>query len=65
VKDDIPTIEKGGYSIPEWCGRYSFSRSHFYNMDKKGLAPETKKVLGRRIITREADDKWRNEGGAK
>jgi predicted DNA-binding transcriptional regulator AlpA len=48
-------------SIPQFCARNNISRSFFYKLKKRGKAPRTMDVDGRRIISPEAERDWRLE----
>lgn len=58
-------MSKHAYSIQEWCELYGFSRSHFYNLDKRGLAPRSFHSGQRHLISAEADAEWRREREAE
>lgn len=45
-------------TIPEFCRRYSISRSSFYNMLRDGESPKTMRVRHRVLISRESADEW-------
>jgi predicted DNA-binding transcriptional regulator AlpA len=45
-------------SVRRFCEQYGFSKSTFYNLKKRGLAPKTIGVGARQIITNEARDEW-------
>lgn len=48
------------YTIPDFCRAHgNISRSTFYNLEKKGLAPRIMKVGNRRMISREAAEEFR------
>ena len=48
-------------SITQFCARNNISRSFFYKLMKRGKAPRTMNVDGRRIISPEAERDWRLE----
>jgi hypothetical protein len=48
-------------SISQFCARNNISRSFFYKLKKRGKAPRTMNVDGRRIISPEAERDWRLE----
>jgi predicted DNA-binding transcriptional regulator AlpA len=48
-------------SISQFCARNNISRSFFYKLKKRGKAPRTMDVEGRRIISPEAERDWRLE----
>lgn len=62
IKSPVP---RTGWSINEWCTIRGIGRSSFYELDKIGKAPLTLRLLNRRIITAEADDRWRREREAE
>ena len=45
-------------SIKAWCEKKDISRSMFYLLRKKGLAPKIMKVGSRCLITPKADAAW-------
>lgn len=53
------TIEKDSYGISEFCERNSISRGLYYKRLKLGQMPKAICIGGRRLITREAAEKWR------
>ena len=53
------------YTIDEWCKIEKVSRSHFYCLRQRGLAPELMRVGGRLRITHEAMAAWRRERTAQ
>lgn len=56
----IPSIKKST-SIPEFCDENGLSRSFFYTLLKRGLAPKIMKIGRRTLITVEAADEWRKK----
>jgi predicted DNA-binding transcriptional regulator AlpA len=59
-------------SIRAFCREYGFSKSHYYNLRRRGLAPRTLRVGAKQIVTNEAADEWVErmkalelDGGAK
>jgi hypothetical protein len=56
-------IDTGGQalSILQFCARNNISRSFFYKLKKRGKAPRTMDVDGRRIISPDAERDWRLE----
>jgi predicted DNA-binding transcriptional regulator AlpA len=56
-------IDAGGQalSISQFCARNNISRSFFYKLKKRGKAPRTMDVDGRRIISPDAERDWRLE----
>lgn len=53
----------GTYTIPQFCATHNISRSKFYHLFDLGLAPETIVVIGQRLITVEAAERWRRRMG--
>ncbi len=49
------------YSIQQFCDSHNISRSLFYLLEKEGRVPKTFKVGRRRLVSREAAEKWRRE----
>lgn len=47
------------FSIAEFCAAHRISRATFYNLLEDGLAPTLMKIGRRRIISRDAAEKWR------
>ena len=54
MSDDV-----AGWSIPDWCARWGFCKATFYNLRKRGLAPDVMEFGGLRRISAEADEAWR------
>jgi hypothetical protein len=48
-------IPQAAYTIPQWCARWTFSEGFYRKLKAEGLAPKETEVLGRKIITVEAD----------
>jgi hypothetical protein len=48
-------------SIKTFCRRHGLSVANYYNLRAKGLTPREAVVAGRRLITREAAERWRRE----
>ena len=46
------------YTIPQFCDGANVSRTHFYDLLKKGLGPRTMKVGRRTLISAEAAAEW-------
>jgi predicted DNA-binding transcriptional regulator AlpA len=53
--------ESKGQKIPTFCRRWGFSRAHFYNLEKRGLAPKTIYVGRRRLISNAQEEIWRQK----
>jgi predicted DNA-binding transcriptional regulator AlpA len=51
----IPVL---GTSIRNFCRQHGFSKSHFYNLRKQGLAPKTLHIGAKQIVTDEARREW-------
>jgi predicted site-specific integrase-resolvase len=49
----------GASSIAKFCQDHGISRGTFYNLVKRGEAPRTMKVGGRKLISEEAAADWR------
>jgi hypothetical protein len=49
----------GARSIPEFCKAHGFSRASFYN--HRDRMPATIRVGNRRLVTMEAEQRWRRE----
>jgi predicted DNA-binding transcriptional regulator AlpA len=50
--------QKHPRSVDAFCNRYGFCRTSFYNMVKRGEAPDVLKVGGLVRITEEAEAEW-------
>lgn len=50
---------KTAYSVTEFCQENSISRTFFYDLEKRGLAPKSMKIGRRRLISTEAAIEWR------
>lgn len=50
--------EPDAYSVPEFCRAHRFSKSFFYKLPHDER-PKTRKVAGKRIITKEDARQWR------
>ena len=35
-----PLLERAAYTIREFCDAHRFSRSHYYNLKRRGLGPD-------------------------
>jgi hypothetical protein len=49
------------YSISEFCEIHGISRSFYYELRRRGLAPKEMEVLSRKLISEEAAAEWRAE----
>jgi len=58
-------VAKGGYSIKQFCVRWDICPATYYNMKKAGKGPREMEVLGRKIISVEADAAWSREREAE
>jgi hypothetical protein len=54
-------LPRAGWTRSEWCARYGYSESYFYQLRKEGRAPD--ETLGR--ITAESDAKWKRRHTAR
>lgn len=52
------TTERRSHSIAQWCAMRSISRPFYYRLKSKGLGPREMRVLGKILITDEADAEW-------
>ncbi|GEM_PF-4793454 len=48
----------GAKSINNFCESVDISRSSFYKLEKRGKAPKTFKVGGKRFISDQAESEW-------
>ena len=51
-------VKRIGFTIDEFCFANGFSRATYYNLKAKNLAPDEMRVLGKIIITTEAEKRW-------
>jgi hypothetical protein len=51
--------ERDLYSVTAFCIRHTISRDKFYELQSKGLAPDTIRIGNRQLITKEAAARWR------
>jgi hypothetical protein len=58
-----PALDRGAYSIPEFCAAHRFSRSHYYALKRRGLGPAETRLGIRVVITIEAAIRWRKARG--
>jgi hypothetical protein len=54
-----PRPERMAFSIDEFCYRHNISKAHYYNLKKLNLGPREMNVVGRKIISLEAERDWR------
>ena len=52
------TAAKLAYTVPQFCDGFCLSRTHFYDLLKKGRGPRTMKVGRRTLISAEAAAEW-------
>lgn len=52
------TTAKLAYTVPQFCGGFCLSRTHFYDLLKKGRGPRTMKVGRRTLISAESAAEW-------
>src|SRR5271168_5231571 len=57
-RDQHP-LQRGAFSIAEWCRYRGICPATFYNHLQRGEMPATLKIGRRTIITAEADAEWR------
>ncbi len=57
LSNHLQTVERGAFSIPEWCASIGISRAFFYKLplDQR---PTVIKLGRRALITREASAEW-------
>lgn len=53
------TKKSGAYDIRDFCDYHRISKSHFYNLLKKNLAPKMMTVGKRKLISEESAAEWR------
>jgi hypothetical protein len=56
----IETTERRSHTIGQWCAMRSISRPFYYKLKAKGLAPREMRVLGKILITNDADSEWQH-----
>jgi hypothetical protein len=56
-----PRMAVAAYTIPEFCEAHRISRTHFYELQRRGLGPDVAELLGKKIITHESAGKWRRQ----
>lgn len=52
--------EPSAFTIQEFCERHRISKSFYYELRKKGLAPAEMKVGRKRLISKESAIEWRH-----
>ena len=52
------TLSKLAYTVPQFCGGYNLSRTHFYALLKEGKGPRLMKVGRRTLISAQAAADW-------
>jgi hypothetical protein len=52
-------------TIPEFTAQHRFSRSHYFNLRKRGLGPREMRLGNRVIISEEAEADWVREREAE
>jgi predicted DNA-binding transcriptional regulator AlpA len=52
-------MDKFTFSIDSFCHAHNICRATFYNLLKRGEAPNTMQVGGRKMISVEAAAEWR------
>ena len=53
------TLSKLAYTVPQFCGGYNLSRTHFYALLKEGKGPRLMKVGRRSLISADSAAAWR------
>lgn len=53
--------QRAAFSIIEFCERNGISRATYYNLKKAGIGPREMEVLGRKLITGEAETDWHRD----
>src|SRR3954471_22316333 len=56
-----PRLAVAAYTIPEFCEAHRISRTHFYELQRRGLAPDVAELLGKKIVTHESAAVWRKQ----
>jgi hypothetical protein len=55
---DVVAQVRLAMSVREFCRRYDFSKSTYYNLKRRGLGPRTMRVGNREKVTPEAAAEW-------
>jgi hypothetical protein len=58
---DLSKVPLAAYSVQEFCDAHRISRSKFYELRAKGLAPDEMDLDGKKTISAEAAARWRAE----
>lgn len=53
--------ERASFSINEFCARNGISRATFYNLKRAGIAPRVMVVLGRQLVSAQAEADWQRD----
>jgi hypothetical protein len=56
-----PQLTVAAFTIEEFCHCHRISKTLFYELRRRGLAPDVAELLGKKIITHESAAKWRKE----
>jgi predicted DNA-binding transcriptional regulator AlpA len=62
---EMQNDDREAYSVEEFCSRHSIGRATFYQLKKRGQAPQTFKIGARTLISKEAAAEWRREMEAR
>ena len=54
----VGMVSRGSFTIEEWCERHDVCRASFYNLRKRGEAPEIMLVGNRVRISVASDARW-------
>jgi hypothetical protein len=49
------------YTIEEFCRRHGIGKQFYYYLRREGIGPQTLKLGGKVLITKEAAARWRAE----
>jgi hypothetical protein len=60
-KRDLLDVPQHAFTIQEFCDAHRISRSQFYELEKKGLAPVVTNLGGKLVIMAEAATAWRRK----
>lgn len=55
-------VERGGFTISEFCTRNGISESFFFKLQKAGLGPRVSQHMSRKLITPQAEEDWHRAG---
>ena len=57
----MDTIERGAFSVSQFCAAHDISRTAYYDLRREGKGPREFKVGRRTLISVEAAAEWRRK----